>query len=171
MDLSGARRGGPSKVTRHAVTSRTALLRFGDDRLGANGKVATGVRECEIPPEYRGWWRITETSTWGSDDIDRIGTALLSLTGRDDRLRMFVLLARIQAMATRTGVSFMWQGAWEYDQLSGNGSVKVRKDGRLSGKFKIQGGDGSTFVAERCEAPGEPIQDPPSDRDKWRRRW
>jgi len=99
----------------------------------------------EIPHEYEGWWRITETSTWGSDDIDMIGTALISFTGSDDRLRMFVLLARVKCMATKSGVSFMWQGAWEYDQMSGTGSVKLRKDGRLAGKFKIEGGDDSTF--------------------------
>lgn len=132
--------------------------------------VATVVHESEIPPEYRGWWRLIETSTWGSDDIDIQGRALLSLTGRDDRLRMFVLLACVQATATKAGVSFVWQGAWEYDQMSGTGSVKLRKDGRLSGKFKIANGDGSTFLAERAEEPDAPIEDPPSYRDKWRRR-
>jgi hypothetical protein len=48
----------------------------------------------EIPHEYRGWWRIIETSQWGSDDIDVCGPALISLTGHADRLRMFVLLER-----------------------------------------------------------------------------
>jgi len=52
---------------------------------------------------------------------------------------MFVLLARVQATATKTGVSFRWQGAWEYDHVSGAGSVKLRKDdGRLSGKFDAE---------------------------------
>jgi hypothetical protein len=35
----------------------------------------------EIPHEYYGWWRIVETSQWANDDIDIIGTALISLTG------------------------------------------------------------------------------------------
>ena len=41
----------------------------------------------DIPSEYRGWWRITETSQWVDDGLDILGPALLSLTGYDDRLR------------------------------------------------------------------------------------
>ena len=124
----------------------------------------------EIPSEYCGWWRIVDTSQWGSGDIDIIGTALISLTGYADRLRMFVLLAHVNCSSTRTGVSFTWEGAWEFDPVSGAGSAKLRKDGRLAGKIRIKGGDESTFIAERTVAPDEPIPDPPSYRDKWRRR-
>lgn len=123
----------------------------------------------EIPDNYQGWWRITETSTWGDDSLDCLGPALLSLTGDDDRLRMHYLLANVTAMETKSGVSFMWMGAWEYEQLSGTGSVKLCKDGRLNGEFKIENGDECTFVAERTDPPDEPIADPPSYRDKWRR--
>ena len=122
-----------------------------------------------IPPEYRGWWRIVNTGTWVNDDLDILGPALLSLTGRGDRLRMHCLLAYVNARATETGVSFSWEGAWEYDPVSGTGSVKLGKDGRLRGKIKIKNGDDSTFSAERAEQPAEPISDPPSYRDKWRR--
>ena len=124
-----------------------------------------------IPREYRGWWRITEAFQWGSDDLDIVGTALISLTGYADRLRMFVLLAYVNCKATKTGVSFTWQGAWEYDPVSGTGRAKLRKDGHLAGKIMIKNGDESTFVAERTEEPHELIPDPPSYRDKWRRRW
>jgi hypothetical protein len=122
-----------------------------------------------IPPEYRGWWRIVETGTWANDYLDDLGPALLSLTGDDDRLRMHYLLAYVNAQATTTGVSFMWMGAWEYDQMSGTGSVKLGKDGRLKGKIKIKDGDESTFIAVKTDEPDEPILDPPSYRDKWRR--
>jgi hypothetical protein len=125
------------------------------------------MREGEIPAELRGWWRIVETGTWVDDGLDDLGTALLSLTGHEDRLRMHCLFARVQAVGTKTGVSFSWMGAWEYDQLSGTGFVKLGRDGRLRGT--IQNGDNSTFVAERTEAPARPIADPPSYRDKWRR--
>jgi len=124
-----------------------------------------------IPPEYYGWWRILETSQWGINDIDIIGTALISFTGCDDRLRMFVLLAHVNCSQAKTGLSFTWKGAWEYDPVSGVGSVRLRKDGRLAGRIKIKDGDESTFVAERVDAPDEPIPDPPSCREKWRRRW
>jgi hypothetical protein len=127
--------------------------------------------EDELPPEYVGWWRIVDTSQWGDRHIDILGTALLSLTGNDDRLRMFVLLAHVDCWPTKRGVSFTWRGAWEYDEMSGRGSVRLLKDGRLSGKFRIKNGDESTFIAERTVAPREPIQETPSYRDKWRRRW
>jgi hypothetical protein len=125
----------------------------------------------EIPSEVRGWWRIIDTSQWPKDDLDIIGPALLSLTGDGDRLRMHCLLAHVKARTTKTCVSFTWTGAWEFDQMSGTGSVKLGRDGRLRGNFKIKDSDSSTFIAERAETPAQPIPDPPSYRDKWRRRW
>jgi hypothetical protein len=125
----------------------------------------------EIPQEYRGWWRIVETSQWVNDFLDDLGPALLSITGDGDRLRMHCLLAYVNCKATKTGVSFTWEGAWEFDQVSGTGSVKLGKDGRLKGRIKIKDGDASTFVAERASKPAAPIPDPPSYRDKWKRRW
>ena len=125
----------------------------------------------DIPAEYCGWWRIVDTGAWVSDYLDDLGPALLSLTGSGDRLRMHCLLAYVDARATKTGVSFSWEGAWEYDQMSGTGSAKLGKDGRLKGKIRIKDGDDSTFIAERAGEPDDPIPDPPSYRDKWRRRW
>lgn len=124
-----------------------------------------------IPDEYRGWWRILETGTWTNDDLDVLGTALMSFTGEGDRLRMHCLLAYVDVRPTDKGVSFSWEGAWEYDPVSGTGNAKLGKDGRLTGTIKIRGGDASTFAAERTAEPAEGIAAPPSYRDKWRRRW
>ncbi len=125
----------------------------------------------ELPDDLRGWWRITETSQWVNDGLDILGPALISITGDGDRLRMHCLLAYVNVKPTKTGASFTWRGAWEYDQMSGTGSVKLGKDGRLRGRIKIKDGDESTFLAERATEPTEPIPAPPSYRDKWRRRW
>ena len=125
----------------------------------------------EVPDEIRGWWRIVETSQWVDDGLDILGPALISLTGHADRLRMHCLLAYVNVRATKAGVSFTWTGAWEFDQMSGTGNARVGKDGRLTGKLRIEDGDQSTFMAVRAEEPDEPIPDPPSYRDKWRRRW
>jgi hypothetical protein len=129
------------------------------------------MTDTTIPPDYHGWWRIVETGTWVNDYLEDLGPALLSLTGDDDRLRMHCLLAYVDARPTKSGVSFSWRGAWEFDPVSGTGNVKLGKDGRLRGKIKIRNGDDSTFLAVRAEPPDEPIEDPPSYRDKWRRRW
>ncbi len=102
-----------------------------------------------LPPEIAGWWRITETSRWVDDGLDILGPALLSLTGYGDGLRMHCLLAYVNCKPTKTGVSFTWEGAWEYDPMSGSGRVMLGKDGRLKGKIRIKDGDESTFVAER----------------------
>jgi len=129
----------------------------------------TGV---EMSDDLHGWWRILETSQWVNDGLDDLGPAMLSITGYDDRLRMHCLLAHVNVKPTKSGASFSWKGAWEYDQLSGKGSVKLGKDGRLHGRIKIKDGDESTFVAERTKEPTEPIPDPPRYQDKWRaRRW
>ncbi len=125
----------------------------------------------EIPSEYRGWWRIIDTSQWVNDGLDDLGPAVLSLTGYGDRLRMHCLLAYVNCKRTKTGVSFTWEGAWEFDQMSGSGRVTLGKHGRLKGVFKIDNGDSSSFVAERTEEPDEPIPPPPSYRDKWGGRW
>ena len=124
----------------------------------------------EIPENCYGWWRIVDTSTWGPAGLDDLGPALISLTGHGDRLRMHCLLAYVDVHATKSGVSFSWRGAWEYDQLTGRGAAKVGKDGRLSGTIKIEAGDASSFVAERSTPPEHPIPDPPLYRDKWGRR-
>ena len=124
-----------------------------------------------IPPEYRGWWRIVDTSQWVNDYLDLLGPALISLTGTGDRLRMHALLAYVNCKPTKSGVSFTWEGAWEFDQMSGSGRVNLGKDGRLRGVIRIKDGDSSQFTAERSVEPDKPIQDPPSYRDKWRRRW
>jgi hypothetical protein len=125
----------------------------------------------ELPEVLCGWWRITETSRWVNRGLDALGPALISITGHEDRLRMHCLLAYVNVRPTKDGASFTWQGAWEYDPMSGTGSVKLGKDGKLHGKIRIQDGDDSTFIAEKTTKPAGPIADPPSYRDKWRRRW
>ncbi len=124
----------------------------------------------DLNPDLRGWWRITETSQWVNDGLDDLGPALISITGYADRLRMHCLLAYVNVKPMKTGASFTWEGAWEYDQMTGTGSVKLGKDGNVRGRIKIKNGDESTFIAERTPQPAEPIPNPPSYRDKWRRR-
>jgi hypothetical protein len=123
----------------------------------------------EIPSEYEGWWHIIDTSQWVTDGLDILGPAVLSLTGHADRLRMHALLAYVNCKATKTGVSFTWEGAWDYDQVSGSGRVTLGRDGRLKGVIRIKDRESSMFVAVRTEEPREPIPPPRSYRDRWNR--
>jgi hypothetical protein len=127
----------------------------------------------ELPTALHGWWRIVETAQWVSDGLDDLGPTLISITGFGDRLRMHCLLAYVNVKPTKTGASFTWEGAWEYDPMIGTGSVRLGNDGKLRGRVKIKNGDESTIVAERTAEPAEPIPHPPSYRDNWRtrRRW
>jgi hypothetical protein len=129
------------------------------------------MTDKDISFKYYGWWRIIETSQWDQDHIDIIGSAPISFTGYDDRPGMFGLLDRVNCKVKKTGLFFTWKRAWEYDPVSGTGSVKLCKDGRLAGRIKIKEGDESTLITERAEEPEEPIPDPPSYRHKWRCRW
>ncbi len=83
---------------------------------------------------------------------------------------VFTLLAYVNCKPTKSSVSFTWRGAWEFDPMSGSGRVTLGKDGRLRGFIRIKDGDSSTFIAVRSTEPDQPIDDPPSYRDKWRRR-
>jgi hypothetical protein len=55
--------------------------------------------------------------------------------------------------------------------MSGTGRFTLGKGGRFKGVLYIKDGDSSSFVAVRAEGPEESVPPPPSDRDKWRRRW
>ena len=58
-----------------------------------------------------------------NDGLDDLGTALISLTGYADRLRMHCLLAYVNVKPTKTGASFTSEGAWEYDQMTSAGNA------------------------------------------------
>ena len=138
------------------------------ERRFARGQTGgTMANDNEIPADLYGWWRITDTSQWVADGLDDLGTAVISITGHGDRLRMHCLIAYVTVRPTKAGASFTWTGAWEYDPMTGTGSVKLRKDGTLHGRIKITNGDESTFTAVKTSKPAEPIPAPPSYRDKW----
>jgi hypothetical protein len=139
-------------------------------KIDFNKEVNCQMTDKDIPSEYYGWWKIRETSQWDNKYLDIVGTPVISFTGYGDRLRILALLAYVNCKPTKTGLSFTWKGAWEYDPMSGTGSVRLRKDGLLSGRIKIKNGDESTFLAERTKEPEEPIPEPPNYRDKWRGR-
>ena len=90
-----------------------------------------------------------------NDGLDILGPALISLTGNADQLRMHRFLAHVNRKPTKTGVSFIWEGAWEYHPMSGSGRVPLGKDGRLKGLFRIE--DGSfplSFLRRRISERG-----------------
>ena len=112
--------------------------------------------KMEIPENCYGWWRIVDTGTWGQNGLDILGPALISLTGHGDRLRMHCLLAYVDVHATKSGVSFSWRGAWEFDQHAGRGTAKVGKDGKLkmTRRNNVRAWSRSSFKSFRCDLRG-----------------
>lgn len=128
------------------------------------------MHDPHIPSELLGWWRITQTSQWVDNGLDLLGPALLSVTGAGDRLRLYALLADVEYRpAASKGLSFFWHGVWEFDRLSGTGSLRLAADDVLHGRISIQGGDKSTFLALRTSQPDEPIPETPRFIRKCRR--
>jgi hypothetical protein len=80
---------------------------------------------------------------------------MLSIFPHADRIRMHCTLAYVNVTPTKTGAWFTWEGASEYDPMSGTGSVKLGKDSRLHGRIKIKDGDRGPFIAERASEPAE----------------
>jgi hypothetical protein len=93
------------------------------------------------------------------DGLDILGPALLSLTGCRDRLRMHCLLAYVNCKPTKTGISFTWEGAWEFDQMLGSGSVILGKNGRLKGIFRIKDVDAAHVSASQDESSSSGVDD------------
>ena len=55
------------------MTSVTQLERPSD----ADGCYSPGpMPHGSIPPEYAGWWRIRETSAWGTKALDALGSSV-----------------------------------------------------------------------------------------------
>ena len=85
----------------------------------------------DLHADLHGWWRTTEMLRWVADGLDDLGPTMLSITGYADRFRLHCLLTYVDVRPTKSGASFTWAGAWEYDAMSGTGSVWLGKDGRL----------------------------------------
>lgn len=105
-------------------------------KSGRCAPIVVGMEHDPSPSRCQGWWRIVETSQWVNKGLDLLGPALISLTGHGDRLRMHALLADVRCEPTKAGVSFTWEGAWEFDPVSGSGRASLSKDGRLRGVIK-----------------------------------
>jgi hypothetical protein len=88
-----------------------------DDLHLQDGYLDATMSSDELHPDLYGWWRITETSQWDDDDL---GTAVISITGHDDRLRMphlLVVRADQRGGLGFTGEPLQWP-AWHGSQCA-----------------------------------------------------
>jgi hypothetical protein len=96
----------------------------------------------------KGRWRIVETKLWDKDYLDMMEPAYIAFDGKTGGKFAFgCVTGNLHCRQTSSGISFTWEGNDEMDEASGDGWVKLRKDGSLKGEIRFHNGDDSTFKA------------------------
>ncbi|MGH9243052.1 MAG: hypothetical protein ACRD29_01790 [Acidimicrobiales bacterium] len=101
-----------------------------------------------------GRWRIGEMDLWDQDAIDLVGPAFIEIgSGNDGSFRFIAVEGwmdiRHVEREDAPAIEFSWDGNDECDPVSGRGWAALGRDGALSGRIHIHGGDDSAFRAER----------------------
>jgi hypothetical protein len=101
---------------------------------------------------FAGCWRITEMDA--CDEIDLLGSAHITFTGKDGGELMFSAVeadldVRYGARDGAACAEFSWEGFDDGSPTSGRGWAALGTAGRLVGHIFIHKGDDSGFVAER----------------------
>ena len=98
----------------------------------------------------KGRWRIVETKLWDKDFLDMMEPAFIAFDGKTGGDFAFgCVTGSLHSRPTSSGVVFTWEGNDEMDEASGDGWVKLQKDGSLTGEIRFHNGDDSTFKARR----------------------
>ena len=98
----------------------------------------------------RGKWRITETSQWGADYLDRIEPAfiLFGAPGASE-FRFGCVEASLDCAWSRTDVGFAFEGSDEGMEVSGEGWAEMDGADGIVGEIGFRDGDETTFKARR----------------------
>jgi hypothetical protein len=101
---------------------------------------------------FAGRWRITEMDEW--DEIDLLGSAHLTFTGKDAGELVFIAIeadldVRYGPRDGAACAEFSWQGFDDGSPVSGRGWASLGTAGRLVGHIFIHKSNDSGFVAER----------------------
>jgi hypothetical protein len=90
LPANGFTQGANPRYSRAVRSKRTMSVPLSRVRISLHRRFdsrALMARDA-LDPEVIGWWRIVDTSQWGRKTLDRLGTAMLSITGGADQLRM-----------------------------------------------------------------------------------
>ena len=101
---------------------------------------------------FAGRCRITEMDEW--DEIDLLGAAHITFTGKDSGELMFIAVEADLDVhyGSRDGAAyaeFSWEGFDDASPASGRGWAALGTDDRLVGHIFIHKADNTSFVAER----------------------
>lgn len=106
--------------------------------------------------DYVGSWRITEMEEWDNNYINMETQAHIEIDKKGHGTFQFALVmgninGETQDICGEKRFDFTWEGSEEYDQISGNGWLKLVNNNELNGHIKFHSGDGSLFKAKRRE--------------------
>lgn len=104
--------------------------------------------------EFAGKWNITRMSGWDADYCNMEVQAFIRFERGDSGEFQFGLVCgwmdgEYKDTAEGTIFDFTWEGSDECDEASGDGWMKINKDGTGEGEIRIHDGDGSRFWAKK----------------------
>ena len=97
-----------------------------------------------------GRWRIVEADLWDRGYLDLCGPATITL-GADGNgeIAFGALQAGLDLSYSRSTVFFTWTGCDEMDEVSGDGSAELLRDGSIEITFAHHNGDEANLKAKR----------------------
>lgn len=103
-----------------------------------------------IRERLQGRWRITETGTWDSDDLDLVEPAFIAFEPNGaGEFRFGAVVAGLDCAYSQTDVGFRFQGSDEGDEVFGEGWAEADGADTIHGEIAFWNGDGTTFKARR----------------------
>jgi hypothetical protein len=97
-----------------------------------------------------GRWRIVEADIWDRDYLDLCGPAAITI-GADGRgeIAFGAMQATLDVEYSRSSIGFTWIDSDEMDEVSGEGTAELLKDGSIEIEFEYHNGDEAVLKAKR----------------------
>jgi len=96
----------------------------------------------------KGKWRIVKMPDYTSDYPDMVEPAYILFDGKGgDEFAFGCVTGAIHGTGDSDAVEFDWNGNYELDDASGDGSAELQPDGSLKGQICFHGHDEADFTA------------------------
>jgi len=97
-----------------------------------------------------GRWRIVQSDLCGADDLDLLGPAMIAFDDRGHgEITVGALTASLRLEYARTTVVFLWHGADDMTEVTGEGSAELQDDGTIEIELTYHEGDDTILKAVR----------------------
>lgn len=104
--------------------------------------------------DFVGLWHIVKMSTWDKDYFNMEVRAYIKVEkSRSGEFQFGLVTGSIDGEFKKTAeglvFDFTWAGSDECDEESGDGWMRISKDGTAEGELRIHNGDNSLFWAKK----------------------